>query len=423
MSKFVIRGGNELHGEIACRGAKNAALKLVPATILFDTPVEIGNMPIIEDVERSRELFEALGGEVSKIDERTWKFDNYSMNEYKLDETLVNKFRASIMFVGPLLAKYGKVAFPHPGGCVIGAGSRPIDMFLEGYQKFGATVRYEDEHYIIEAADGLKAAYYFMSKMSVTVTETMVMLAVLAEGKTVLRNCAMEPEIVELADFLNRGGAKITGAGSSEIVIEGVKKLKGVNVNVVPDRIEMGTFAMLAAATKSDITITDACPEYAEVLWLMFEKIGIKYELGLDYIKVFGSKSTIKPYDVKTHEYPGFVTDMQSPYVVLMTQAEGRSLIHETIYNRRLLFTDSLAQMGADIIMCDPHRVVVNGPAELHGKKLVSPDLRAGIALIMAALISEGKTEIGNIYQVDRGYEKIEERLSALGADIERVEE
>ena len=412
-----------MHGEIACRGAKNAALKLVPATILFDTPVEIGNMPIIEDLERSRELFEALGGEVSQIDERTWKFDNYPMNEYKLDEALVNKFRASIMFVGPLLAKYGKVAFPHPGGCVIGAGSRPIDMFLEGYQKFGATVRYEDEHYIIEAVDGLKAAYYFMSKISVTVTETMIMLAVLVEGKTVLRNCAMEPEIIELADFLNRGGAKITGAGSSEIVIEGVKKLKGVNVNVVPDRIEMGTFAMLAAATKSDITITNACPEYAEVLWLMFEKIGIKYELGLDYIKVFGSTSEIKPYDVKTHEYPGFVTDMQSPYVVLMTQAQGRSLIHETIYDRRLLFTDSLAQMGADIIMCDPHRVVVHGPTNLHGKKLVSPDLRAGIALLMAALIAEGKTEIGNIYQIDRGYEKIEERLRALGADIERIEE
>lgn len=423
MGKFIIRGGNALHGEIPCRGAKNAALKLVPATILFDTPVEISNLPIIEDIERSRELFESLGGEVSKIDERTLKFDSYSINEYKLDNTLVNKFRASIMFVGPLLARYGKVAFPHPGGCVIGAGSRPIDMFLEGYEKFGATVKYEDEHYIIEAKDGLQAAYYFMPKISVTVTESMIMLAVLAKGKTVLRNCAMEPEIMELADFLNRGGAKISGAGTPEIVIEGVEKLENADISVVPDRIEMGTFAMLAAATKSDITITDACPEYAEVLWLMFDKIGIKYELGLDYIKVFGSQSEIHPYDVKTHEYPGFVTDMQSPYVLLMTQADGASLIHETIYDRRLLFTDSLAQMGANIIMCDPHRVVINGPSHLHGKKLVSPDLRAGITLIMAALMAEGKTEIDNIYQVDRGYEKIEERLRALGADIERVDD
>lgn len=421
MDKFIIHGSNGLYGEIPCRGAKNAALKLVPATILFDSPVEISNMPKIEDVDRSRELFQSLGGEISQIDERTWKFDSYSIDEYKLDSNLVNKFRASIMFVPSLLAKFSKAMFPHPGGCVIGAGSRPIDMFLEGYKKFGASVKHEDGHYIIEAKNGLEGCYYFMPKISVTVTESMIMLAVLAKGETVLRNCAMEPEIIELVDFLNRGGAKISGAGSPEIVIKGVDKLESVDVSVVPDRIEMGTFAMLAAATKSDITITDACPEYAEELWLIFDKIGIKYELGLDYIKVFGSKGELKSYDVKTHEYPGFVTDMQSPYVVLMTQAQGSALIHETIYDRRLLFSDSLAQMGADIIMCDPHRVVVNGPNQLHGKKLVSPDLRAGIALIMAALLAEGKTEIDNIYQVDRGYEKIEERLAKLGADIKRV--
>lgn len=420
MAKFIIHGGKPLSGEIACCGAKNEALKLIPAVLLMDGNVEISNLPVIEDVERASELFKYLGGTVEEKGDKTWSFNAEGVKEYRLSSDLVNKFRASIMFVGPLLAKFGKAEFPHPGGCVIGAGSRPIDMFLDGYQKFGAKVHYDDGHYIITAPNGIQGAYCFFSQISVTTTESMMMMGTLAKGKTILRNCAMEPEIIELADFLNRAGAKIKGAGTPEIVIEGVESLNGVPVEVMPDRIEMGTFAMLAAATRSDLTITEACPEYAEVLWGMFDKIGIKYELGLDFIKVFGSQSDLKSLDIKTHEYPGFPTDMQSPYVVLMTQAKGSSLIHETIYDRRLLFADSLSQMGASIVMCDPHRIVVNGPSSLHGKKLVSPDLRAGIALVMAALMAEGKTEIDNIYQIDRGYEDIENRLRAIGADISR---
>ncbi len=420
MAKFIIHGAKPLGGEIACCGAKNEALKLIPAVLLLDGNVEISNLPAIEDVERATELFKYLGGRVEDKGNKTWSFNAEDVKEYHLSSDLVNKFRASIMFVGPLLAKFGKAEFPHPGGCVIGAGSRPIDMFLDGYQKFGAQIKYDDGHYIISAPNGIQGAYCFFNQISVTTTESMMMMGTLAKGKTILRNCAMEPEIIELADFLNRAGAKIKGAGTPEIVIEGVEKLTGVPVEVMPDRIEMGTFAMLAAATRSDLTITEACPEYAEVLWGMFDKIGIKYELGLDFIKVFGSQSELKSLDIKTHEYPGFPTDMQSPYVVLMTQAQGNALIHETIYDRRLLFADSLSQMGANIVMCDPHRLVVNGPSKLHGKKLVSPDLRAGIALVIAALMAECKTEIDNIYQIDRGYEDIENRLRSIGADITR---
>ncbi len=230
----------------------------------------------------------------------------------------------------------------------------------------------------------------------------------------------MEPEVAALAEYLNSQGAKIKGAGTPTIIIDGVNKINAGEFNIMPDRIETGTFAIMAAVTKSEIKITKCNPTHIESLLSIFDKQEIKFERGADWLKIIPPK-TIKPYNIKTHEYPGFPTDLQSPYTVLMTQARGSSIIHETIYERRLLFTDMLTQMGADIIMCDPHRVVVNGPTELYGKKLTSPDLRAGIAMIIAALTAQGQTEIGNIYQVDRGYEDIDGRLRALGADIKRI--
>jgi UDP-N-acetylglucosamine 1-carboxyvinyltransferase len=247
-----------------------------------------------------------------------------------------------------------------------------------------------------------------------------MMTAVLAEGKTILKNCAMEPEIPALAEYLNSQGAEIKGAGTPTIIIDGVDEIKAGEFNIMPDRIETGTFAIMAAATKSEIKIINCDPTHIESLLRVFKKIGIEYDKGTDYLKIFPAK-TIKPYGIKTHEYPGFPTDLQSPYTILMTRAHGSSIIHETIYERRLLFADMLTQMGADIIMCDPHRVVVNGPTKLYGKKLTSPDLRAGIAMIIAAFIAEGRTEIDNIYQIDRGYENIDNRLRALGADIKRI--
>jgi UDP-N-acetylglucosamine 1-carboxyvinyltransferase len=420
MSIFIIKGQRPLRGEIKVGGAKNAALKIIPAAILSDEPLVISNLPDIEDTKRSLEVFASLGGEIQLHgDQATLQLKTIS--KQSLDPHLANKFRASIMFVGPLLARTGEVVFPHPGGCVIGAGTRPIDLFLEGYKCLGAEVSIEDDGYHLKA-QRLQGNTYFFTKISVTGTESLMMTAVLAEGTTVLKNCACEPEIFELANHLNRCGAKISGAGTSTITIEGVKKIQGGNFDIMPDRIETGTFAILAAAARSPLSITHCCPDHIEILLTIFKQMGIGFTRGEDWLSINSFPKELPAYSIKTHEYPGFPTDLQSPFTVLMTQAHGSSLIHETIYDRRLLFTDMLTQMGANITMCDPHRVVIQGPTELHGKSLTSPDLRAGISMIIAGIIAQGTTKIDNIYQIERGYQDIEKRLQSIGVDIERAD-
>lgn len=419
MSKFKIIGQRKLSGEIKVKGAKNLALKVIPAAILSAEPMTISNLPKIEDTEKSLELMSELGFSV-KGENGRYVIEAKKPNSTDLPAKLADKFRTSVMFVGPLLARFKEVRFPHPGGCVIGAGGRPIDLFLDGFKALGAEIKMEDRSYHIKAKK-LKGCEFFFSKVSVTVTESLMMTAVLAEGKTVLKNCAMEPEIKYLADYLNKCGAKIMGAGTPTITIVGVKKIKGGSIEIMPDRIETGSFAIMAAATNSEITIKNCNPLNIEVLLAIFKKIGVNFETGKSWIKMKKSNN-LKPYSIKTHEYPGFPTDLQAPYVVLMTQVKGNSLIHETIYDRRLIWTDMLLQMGADITMCDPHRVLVSGPSKLYGKKLISPDIRAGIGLVIAALLAKGNTEIDNIYQIDRGYEKIDERLRKLGADIIRID-
>jgi len=420
MDKFIISGGKTLEGEIEVKGAKNAALKIFPVALLTKEPILITNLSEIEDCRRAEEMLETLGHSVRKIKHGVAEIQFKSKVCVNLSSELVNKFRASIMFVGPLLATCQEVYFPHPGGCVIGAGTRPIDEFLDGFEKMGAKVEVFDNRYRLTAKK-LKGAEIFFRKITVTGTESLMTTACLVEGVTILKNCAMEPEIPALAAFLNKIGAKIEGAGASTIKIKGVKKLGGGEYKIIPDRIEAGTFAMLAAASNSGEILIKKCePLHLEALWAQFDKIGVNYKLGKDSIKILPSKN-ILACDLKTHEYPGFATDLQSAYTVLMTQAHGACLIHETLYDRRLLFADMLTQMGANIIMADPHRVVVNGPAKLHSRKLVSPDLRAGMALVMAGLIADGKTEIDNIYQIERGYESLAERLSGLGAEIKKV--
>jgi UDP-N-acetylglucosamine 1-carboxyvinyltransferase len=420
MEKFVINGKNSLSGEIEVRGAKNAVLKILPAALLSKETITIKNFPHIEDINRATDLLKDLGAKI-ELDGRTCTVTISKIKKSSLEPEFANKFRASIMFVGPLLARTGEVKFPHPGGCVIGAGKRPIDLFLEGFEALGADVEENDDYYVVKAKK-LTGGDYFFTTSSVTGTESMLMTAILAEGVTTLKNCAMEPEIVELANYLNENGAKIQGAGTPTITIRGVKKISAGEYTIIPDRIETGTFAILGAATKSELTITKCNPDNIESLLTVLKKTGVAFDRGLDWLKIKPAKK-ITAYDIKTHEYPGFPTDLQSPYTVLMTQAEGRAIIHEVIYDRRLLFTDMLVQMGADIIMCDPHRAVVNGPTELYGRKLTSPDLRAGIAIVIAAAIADGQTEVGNIYQIDRGYEKIEERLQSVGVQIKRENE
>ncbi|OGZ34638.1 MAG: UDP-N-acetylglucosamine 1-carboxyvinyltransferase [Candidatus Portnoybacteria bacterium RBG_19FT_COMBO_36_7] len=420
MEKLVISGIKALGGKIQVKGAKNAALKIFPLAILTKEPILVSNLPEIEDCARAKDMLIALGHRVKKIRHGIVEIQFKNRSCVNLPSDIVNKFRASIMFVGPLLSSCQEVYFPHPGGCVIGAGTRPIDMFLDSFVKMGAKVKILENSYRLTAKK-LKGAKIFFPRVTVTGTESLMMTACFAEGVTILKNCAMEPEISALAEFLNSIGGQIEGAGTPLIKIKGVRELKGGEYKIIPDRIEAGTFAMLAAASNTGEILIENCePLHLEALWAAFDKMKINYRLYKNAIKIMPSKK-ILACDITTHEYPGFATDLQSAYTVLMTQAHGSSLIHETIYDRRLLFSDSLTQMGANIIMADPHRLVVSGPTRLYGHKLVTPDLRAGMALVMAAIIAKGETQIDNIYQIERGYENLAKRLRSLGADIKKV--
>ncbi|MFO7806986.1 MAG: UDP-N-acetylglucosamine 1-carboxyvinyltransferase [Candidatus Moraniibacteriota bacterium] len=420
--KFKILGGKEIGGEIEVNGAKNAALKILAALVLSEQECFIKNFPFIEDTQRMLELLESMGAEIDSSEkDKTVKVDPGKISEANLDGELARRLRASILMVGPLLARFGKVKMAHPGGCVI--GKRPIDMFLEGFGALGAEIKEEGGQFVLQSKNGsgLKGAEYFFPKISVTGTEAMMMTAVLAQGKTVLKNCAMEPEIAYLADYLNQNGAKIKGAGTPTMEIEGVEEISAGKFEVIPDRIETGTFVMLGLACNSEIKIKNCIPEHLGAVLPILKKAGANLEIGDNYIKTL-KHSGLKAVSITTHEYPGFATDLQPPYTLLMTQAKGSSLIHEAIFEGRLFFTDQLATMGVETIMCDPHRVVINGPSRLYGKKLSSPDLRAGITMVIAGIIAEGETIIDNIYQIDRGYENIDTRLKELGVDIERID-
>lgn len=419
MPKFIINGGKQLSGEIAVGGAKNNAQIMLPASLLSKKTITITNLPEIDGVIKSLELLSDLGADIERAPNQV-SINTANIKKTELDPKIADKFRTSVMFVGPLLARFGQVKFPHPGGCVIGAAGRPIDLFIEGFEAMGARVEIGEKFYHI-SADKLHPFEYFFSTVSVTGTQSLIMTACLIPGRSILKNCAMEPEIEALAEYLNNNGAKITGAGTPTIIIDGQSEIGAGTCEIIPDRMETGSFALLAAATKSELKITHCNPEHILNLLAIFKKIGVNYEMGSDWLLIKKTEN-INAYSIKTHEYPGFPTDLQSPYVVLMTQAKGISLIQETIYDRRLIWTDMLSQMGANIIMCDPHRIVINGPTKLFGKKIISPDIRAGIALVIAALTAEGTTEIDNIYQIDRGYEKLDERLKNIGADISRVE-
>lgn len=417
MSYFEIIGGKKLRGVIEVKGAKNAALKAVAAALLSREKWTIANFPFIEDTNRILEMVEDLGVEVKRANNKV-EIQARKIRTGRLKDILAKKLRASIILAGPVLARRGEVRMHYPGGCVI--GKRPIDMFLDGFGKFGARVNWENNHFRISAKK-MKGAKIFFPKVTVTGTETMMMTAVLAQGETILENAAMEPEIPILANFLNRCGARITGAGTPTIRIKGVKKIGGGRLTLIPDRIETGTFAILGALAGGKIKITKCDPDHIRALLVNLEKAGVKFEERKNELIVWGAKR-LKAVNVSTHEYPGFATDLQPPFTLLMTQAKGSTLIHDSIFDGRLMFTDILNLMGADIIMNDPHRVTVNGPTKLVGRKIASPDLRAGITLVLAGLIAEGKTKIENIYQIDRGYEKIEERLQKLGAEIKRVQ-
>jgi len=413
-----LGGSNKLSGEISIGGAKNAALKVMASAVLFDDHVDITNIPEIEDVNRMSELLEGIGitVEVSKNRRLLTLPKNL---ETTLPDGPARSMRSSIVLTGPLLARMGRVTFPNPGGCSL--GDRPIDLFIDGFKRFGATVSAEGETYVAEAPQGLVGMDFFFKVQSHTGTETLMMAATLAKGRTILKNCALEPEVKSLADFLNTCGAHITGAGTSTIIIDGVQSLSsGTNVyQTMPDRIETGSFMILGALAGEKITIKGCVPEHVEIITEILRTAGAKIEIGKDTITVFGA-NTFSSVNVRTHEYPGMPTDLQAPIAVLLTQADGESALFETIYEGRLGYISDLVFMGAHITPQDTHRVLIKGPTKLSGKKVKAPDLRAGMAFVIAGIIAEGESVIENAYVIDRGYENLIERLTSIGVNIRR---
>lgn len=421
---LVIKGfGGErkISGTVKVTGAKNAALKAIAATVLFRDTVTLTNIPEINDVEKMFDLLKDMGAEVVHGKRGTYTVSIAKGFSTELSPAIAKKMRASVVVTGPVLARFGKVSFPHPGGCVI--GSRPLDLFVDGFEKMGAKVTMKEGSYVVEAKGGLKGAEFFLKNQSVTVTETFMMAGVLAKGTTVIKNAAMEPEIEELAKFLNTCGAKISGAGTSTITIKGGKLLtgKGRPYKTMPDRIDAGSFLILGALAARELHITHCEPRHLESPIKALRSAGVSIETKKNEI-IVRAPSRLKPVDIKTHEYPGFPTDLQAPMTVFLTQAEGESTVFETIFEGRLAYTEVLAAMGASITMMDPHRVLVRGKSELHGRKLQSPDLRAGLAFVIAAVVAKGESVIHNVdTTIDRGYEDVDNRLRAIGVHVERV--
>lgn len=416
MYQYIINGRQKLSGEIPVYGDKNTALKIIPSTILSDEKSLISNIPDITDIKIMMQIMEDLGAKITRVQENEYEFDCSQISKTVINPVLAKKLRASTVLIGPMLARYGEVTLPHPGGCII--GQRPIDIHLDAFIKLGAQIEYHEESYTIKAKKlvGTKIAPH---TVSVTGTENIIMASVLSAGTTTIEYAACEPSVVSLADFLNSRGAKISGAGSPRIVIEGVSKLNGGKITTIPDRIETGTFFILGAVAGGEILIKNCNPSHLEVFLSIMDSIGVKYQRDVDQIKVFHSPDILAK-NMITNPYPGFPTDLQAPYTILMTQAKGLCMIHETIFEGRLNYIEWLNKMGANIVSCDPHRAIVFGPTPLHGKKIISPDIRAGIAMVIAGLIAEGQTQIDNIDLVDRGYANLDQRLQSLGASVIR---
>lgn len=434
MSIFKIKGGNKLKGEIIPQGAKNEALQIVSAVLLTDQPVTIHNIPDILDVNKLIELVGDLGAKVEKLSKDSYRFTASSVNTKFLESdkyrTKAASLRGSVMLLGPILARFGKASLPKPGGDKI--GRRRLDTHFIGFQKLGAKFNFDSNNQYFEIdASQLKGTYMLLDEASVTGTANIVMAAVLAKGKTTIYNAACEPYLQQLCNMLNRMGAKITGVGSNLLTIEGVEKLGGTEHTLLPDMIEIGSFIGLAAMTQSEITIKNCRIDMLGIIPDTFKRLGIKMEFRGDDIHIPAQeKYEIESFidgsilTISDSPWPGFTPDLISIVLVVATQAKGSVLIHQKMFESRLFFVDKLIDMGAQIILCDPHRANVIGlerKQALRGIKMASPDIRAGVALLIAALSANGTSEISSIDQIDRGYQNIDTRLKALGADIERV--
>lgn len=435
MNAFEIYGGKKLKGEIVPQGAKNEALQILSAVLLTSEKMTVSNIPDIKDVNKLIELLVELGVNVARLDKDTYTFEAKDINidyfqsaEFK---TKGGSLRGSIMIVGPLLARFGKAAIPKPGGDKI--GRRRLDTHFIGFEKLGAKFNYDaDNHFFQVDATNLKGTYILLDEASVTGTANIVMAAVLAKGTTTIYNAACEPYLQQLCKMLNRMGANISGIGSNLLTIEGVESLSGTTHRMLPDMIEIGSFIGLAAMTGSEITIKDVHFEELGIIPTVFSRLGIKLERRGDDIYIPAQDS----YEIETFidgsiltisdaPWPGFTPDLLSIVLVVATQAKGNVLIHQKMFESRLFFVDKLIDMGAQIILCDPHRATViglNNAFKLKGIEMTSPDIRAGVSLLIAALSAQGRSVIYNIEQIERGYQHIDERLLALGAQIRRIE-
>ena len=425
MEAFVIDGGRPLNGIVRAAGNKNAALPIIAATLLTDEPVTLTNVPSIIDVETMLQLVADLGVEVEHLGGGAVRIHAAEVAKRELDEELCSRIRASILLAGPLLARCGEAIVPPPGGDVI--GRRRLDTHIHAFSRLGADIHANRRYHM--RADTLTGAPVFLDEASVTGTENVVMAAVLARGETVVANAASEPHVQDLCRFLVSLGAEIEGIGSNVIRIRGVERLRGGEWRISPDHIEIASFIGLAAVTEGDITIEDVVPEHLAAIWPVFERLGIAWETGDSWVRVPGGQELAVRDDIGSQipkiedgPWPAFPADLTSIALAVATQARGTVLIFEKMFENRLFFVDKLVTMGARIILCDPHRAVVNGPARLYGERMESPAIRAGMAMLIASLCADGTSIIGNIGQIDRGYERIDERLRALGARIERTE-
>ena len=419
MEKLIIRGGKPLNGRIRVSSAKNAVLPIIAATMLASTPSRLVEVPLLEDVHTISEVISALGVKVELNEEaREISFDASELSAVEAPYELVRRMRASFLVMGPLLARKGEARISLPGGCAI--GSRPIDLHLKAFEALGARITLGDGYVHALAEDGLKGAQIYLDFPSVGATENAIMAASLAEGKTIIENAAEEPEIVDLVTYLNSMGANIRGAGTNIIRIEGVKELRGAVHTVIPDRIEAGTYLIAAAMTGGNVYVENALSEHLKPVVAKLKEAGVRVEEDVDGIRVV-SDGTLKAVDIKTLPYPGFPTDMQAQFMALTTVAKGTSVVMETVFENRFMHVDELKKMGASIRIED-RRAVVDGVASLTGARVRATDLRAGAALVCAALVAEGETEVDHLYHIDRGYDNLVGKLQGLGADIVRVD-
>ena len=425
MHEYVIEGGYPIQGTITASGNKNAALPCLTATLLTNEPVILHNIPEIQDTNVMIDILKSLGAKVEKLSKNNWKIQCENITSSELPKDMTKKVRGSIVFAGPLIARTGKCEMMPPGGDVI--GRRRVDTHFLALEQLGANISVNGHFSFV--ANKLKGADIFLDEASVTATENAVMASVLAEGTTYIKNAASEPHIQDLCNMLNSMGAKISGVGSNSITIEGVKKLHGCEFTIGPDYIEIGSYIGMAAATKGKITIKGIRAEEMRPLKYSFAKLGISWQLKGDELTVPINQDLKVNNDlgnaipkIDDMPWPGFPADLTSIMTVVATQVDGTVLLFEKMFESRMFFVDKLISMGAKITLCDPHRAVVCGPSMLHGDHLVSPDIRAGMAMVIAAMCAHGKSRISNVYQIERGYEDLVGRLQKLGAHIEKIE-